>query len=281
MNLYADLTMFRDMFVEGQALDAGDARQIEDALKAGSRRVDSHCKREFFASYGTRVFRSCGQDFVRLPDLISAAAVAVDTDDDGDFDETLTGSDYVLEREFAEDIDATPKTVIRLLSGGSLGTFPVGKRALQIEGLWGFTDNRETLVSLLAEALDTSETAVTVDDGDEFAVGQTLRLTWGDAADHEWEDVYVSAVAADVLTVARGVNGTTAHTHLDNAAIERYVYVPEVVQAALIYSGRLWKRREASYANVISNEVSGTTSVYRASDPDVEGLLAPLVRWSV
>ena len=63
----------------------------------------------------------------------------------------------------------------------------------------------------LNEALDNSETAVDVDQGELYRVGHVIRV--------ESEQMYVSAVAADTLTVTRGYAGTTADTHADNTPV--------------------------------------------------------------
>jgi hypothetical protein len=49
----------------------------------------------------------------------------------------------------------------------------------------------------------------------------------------------------DSLTVVRGVNGTTAATHLTASAIARYVYDPRVRDVALRLFMRRWKARDA------------------------------------
>tara|TARA_Y100000310_G_scaffold58920_1_gene54236 strand:- start:303 stop:7325 length:7023 start_codon:yes stop_codon:yes gene_type:complete len=66
--------------------------------------------------------------------------------------------------------------------------------------------------SLLAEALDSSETGVDVDDVTEFAVGQVILLGS--------EQMKITAISSNTLTVTRGFNGTTAATHSDTTQVE-------------------------------------------------------------
>jgi hypothetical protein len=66
--------------------------------------------------------------------------------------------------------------------------------------------------SLLAEALDSSETGVDVDDGTEFSVDQVILVGT--------EQMKISAISTNTLTVTRGFNGSTAATHADNAQVE-------------------------------------------------------------
>ena len=103
----------------------------------------------------------------------------------------------------------------------------------------------------------------------DLSVGQTLKL--------EDEQVYISGAAGSPWTVVRGVNGTTAAAHAA-VAVNRFTYVTEVVQAALIIAGRLISRRASGYANVSDNLVSGVSTKFFSWDPDVAGLLADYVR---
>ena len=73
-----------------------------------------------------------------------------------------------------------------------------------------------TTANLLAEALDSSETGVDVDDGSVFAVNDTIRI--------DSEEMLITSISSNTLTVTRGQNGTSAATHSDNASITR---VPE------------------------------------------------------
>ena len=63
----------------------------------------------------------------------------------------------------------------------------------------------------LNEALDTTETVVTVTDGTLFAVGDVILV--------ESEQMIISAIATNDLTVTRGAGGTTAQEHLTGLSV--------------------------------------------------------------
>ena len=63
----------------------------------------------------------------------------------------------------------------------------------------------------LNEALDTVETDVDVDDGTKFQIGDVIEV--------DSEQMWVSAIATNTLTVTRAYGGTTAATHADNTAV--------------------------------------------------------------
>tara|TARA_R110000744_G_C19340664_1_gene559418 strand:+ start:14 stop:2113 length:2100 start_codon:yes stop_codon:yes gene_type:complete len=79
-------------------------------------------------------------------------------------------------------------------------------------GLWGGLTST-ALQTQLAEALDSSETAINVDD-------ETEITTTGDIILVDEELMTVSSTADDnTLTVTRGTSGTTAVTHADNTLV--------------------------------------------------------------
>ncbi len=69
----------------------------------------------------------------------------------------------------------------------------------------------DTKFTLLNEALDNSETAIDVDDGSIFAIGNRVQV------DNEQMDI--TNISTNTLTVSRAANSTTAVIHTDNTPI--------------------------------------------------------------
>ena len=81
------------------------------------------------------------------------------------------------------------------------------------EGQWSYARSDASAPGL-NEALDIIETAITVDEEDDFSVNDVIRINQ--------EEMSVSAVTSDnshVLTVTRGVNDTPRQAHADNSVI--------------------------------------------------------------
>lgn len=107
-------------------------------------------------------------------------------------------------------------------SDGVLAMFP-GKSILGYQEDWCDTTLQNgrgsnvgayaTTADLLDEALDDSETGVNVDDGDYYSVGDIIQVGS--------EKMKVTAISTNTLTVVRGVVGSIAADHLNNAAVER------------------------------------------------------------
>lgn len=271
LNLYADVAAFRRRFANSATLDSGDQVEVLRVLEAASREIDDYTRRTFYAETATRYFDGNGRAELWLPlskdgDLLSVTTLKVDEDGDGVYELTLAANtDYWLWPD-----NVTPKNRIDInLNSTQLSAFPCGRRRVEIVGSWGYTAATEIPAATLNEDLDSSEVGVDVAAGTGalFEVGQTILI--------DAEQMYISAIATDTLTVTRGVNGTTAAAHTDtNQLIYRYVYIPEVAEAALIQAGRLWKRREAAYANIIQNPLTGGMEMIKGMDPDVMALLS-------
>ena len=231
LNLYADVAAFRRRFANSATLDSGDQVEVLRVLEAASREIDDYTRRTFYAETATRYFDGNGRAELWLPlskdgDLLSVTTLKVDEDGDGVYELTLAANtDYWLWPD-----NVTPKNRIDInLNSTQLSAFPCGRRRVEIVGSWGYTAATEIPAATLNEDLDSSEVGVDVAAGTGalFEVGQTILI--------DAEQMYISAIATDTLTVTRGVNGTTAAAHTDtNQLIYRYVYIPEAGGMALI-----------------------------------------------
>jgi hypothetical protein len=270
VNEYVGLTTLKSQ-MPGNGITGTD---YDDELmvlsEAVARAIDGDCHRRFYSETAARLFDGDGRRDLWLParpgeaDLLSVTALEIDQDDDG-----------VFETAFAESTDfrllplnASHKYVIDLLTRGSLGRFPTGQGNVKVTGSWGYSGDTRLGGTLGAEISSASATAVTMTAGHTVERGHTIIV--------DSEQIYVSAVATNALTVVRGVNGTTAATHSNGATVSIAKYPPQVTMAAIMQVNRLWKRRESAFANVLSSTDLGTVTMFRGVDPDISAMLAPL-----
>ena len=82
--------------------------------------------------------------------------------------------------------------------------------------------------------MTTTKTTVAVDDGTQFAIGQTLMI--GN------EQMLITNISTNNLTVTRAINGTTAAAHADNSDVYILRWPASVERAALIQTSRIWTR---------------------------------------
>lgn len=221
MNLYARLPEVKgDVAQLGSAPSATLDPIYLRAIEAESRAVDEICGRPFYAQTATRYFDGEGGSclyFQDYSDLLSVTSVKFDWDGDGTYEITLAVTDYWLSPD-----NSTPKRRIDLNPNGDYATFPSGRRRIQIVGKWGYSDLTES-AGTLGEALDTSETEITMTTGHTVYPGDTMIVGS--------EEMYVSAVEANTLTVVRGINGTTAASADTAAAVSIRRYPPDIEQA--------------------------------------------------
>lgn len=197
-----------------------------------SREFEAETRRQFVAHYGIRYLqrhpRGCPTELVIFDDLASISALAVDDDGDGDYELTLVeNTDYFVERE--NDLDPnTPIVLLRLNPDAAtvqLYSWPERYRAIKITGLWGYSYELEDTTLDTNEALDASETDVTVS-----ATAASLIYP-GDTIVVDSEQMAVTAVSTVTLTVVRGINGTTAATHLTALSVYVRRYPRDVERA--------------------------------------------------
>jgi hypothetical protein len=157
--------------------------------------------------------------------------------------------------------------------------------AITVEATWGFhpawaaawADSGDSVQN---NPLSSSATALTVSDADapeltgygqRFAVGQLLQI--------ESEYLHVLAVntSTNTLTVARGVNGTTAASHVQGTAISIYRPPEDIRQVCLRVATWLYKQQDAGFA-VSAGSLRGQMIVPAALPDDVLQVLAPYTR---
>jgi len=199
--------------------------------------------------------------------LLAVTTLKTDADGNGVYETTWAASDYTLMPLNAVP-DERPYTKIQTAPAGT-HAFPLFTASVEIIGKWGYWQDLELMAATLNEALDASETGVDVSSGTAFKALDTIII--------ESEQMYVTAIATNTLTVERGVNGTTAATHDTGKAINRYRYPAPVVEALLIQSVRIFKRKDTPFGIVGGADMSAPMNI-PTIDPDVKRLLGPYSR---
>lgn len=133
-------------------------------------------------------------------------------------------------------------------STGSLDT-------LTIDGTWGYVRDYEKAfvnIEAIVGTLTASATTITVDDAEVYETLQYLRING--------ELVQIESIntATDVLTVSRGVNGTTAIEHV-NYTIQRFNPIPAIALVTTRLTAFMYQRRNDSAGRV--QYVDGSTAL--------------------
>jgi hypothetical protein len=200
-----------------------DDTLLTELIEQSSSWFANRCQRSFVPYTMTRSFDRYGmhlhgykldldEDLLAVTTLTASGTV-------------ITSDDYVL-----QDANATPYWQIQLLAstGATWGTPTELINAISVDGIWGYHRNYANAWksrSALAEDLDSSETDVdvTASHGSRFEVLQYLQIGS--------EQMLITGISTDTLTVERGVNGTTAASHSTSDAVKTYQLNRDVQQA--------------------------------------------------
>ncbi len=223
------------------ASDTSEDDRLLVALQAASAQIEQAAGRRFTPRLAT-----IEHDFTHADELLLRDdLLQLDTLTNGD-GSSMDTADVITLPESTLD---GPISVLRLTGNQVFVWDESPLRAVSITGVWGWHDRwsrawRSSGDSLQDNPLSSSATTLTVSDADgvdshqqtpRFQVGQLLRI----------EDEYLRVLAVDtntnVLTVLRGVNGTTAAAHVQTTPIDIYQPALEVEMLCLRWAAWLYK----------------------------------------
>jgi len=125
------------------------------------------------------------------------------------------------------------------------------------EGGWDATLQSGGTANLLNEALDDSETAIDVDDGTVFQVGDYIKV--------ESEIMKVKSISTNTLTVDRGAMSTTAATHNNNTAIYWNNFTPislaDTTIDSVFYHGTITNKPSIRSSIDLANSTAKTGNI--------------------
>lgn len=227
-----------------------DDTVMRKMLEAASRSIDHYCNRFFYTQSATKYFD--GAKTLWVPDLLSITTLKTDEDGDGTYENTFQVAtepiDYLLYGTGLEDSYNTyPKTRIEIAENSDYGSFASGvKRGVQIVGLWGYGDGISATPYVVDTAtndeLTAGETDITVSAVTNLSAGQVLLLVDSDTGKTN-EQIYIYSISSLVLTVERGVNGTTDQAHATPKTLYIYQYPSDIRQACIDLSVATYQNR--------------------------------------
>lgn len=225
-------------------LGADDSGSDDDLLRAlgeASQLIESASGRRYCPRLATLEVRPDPADprTLLLPDdLLELRAVS----DDG-------GAIDLADIQALPGHDDEPASLLQLNGGASyrLGLSPVN--VVSVSGVWGWHDRwtsawRDSGDRVNGNALGAHAALIGVDDSDgadtdgarpRFQVGHLLRI------DGEYLRLTAIERGANRLTARRGVGGTRATAHLQNAKIETYAPAPAIRDLTVRYAELLIK----------------------------------------
>lgn len=255
-----------------------------DALEFVSARIDQICGQEFTPRIELRPYDSTQRYVDWWRNQLILDRPVLEPIEVKVADVLLTEWDGIYANKFSSDYTvyphgATPATALQGLTSrvtwiptqfvGYGPAYYLG--AITVRAIWGFR-TRYTEEGWLSsgatvqdDPLAADATTITVSSIAPFSPGQLLRI--GE------EFISVSAVndntspTPDTLTVVRGVRGSIATIHIQDADIEIWYPEPNIVRATLRWANYLYQRR-AVYESVTINANNTYASVFPQDAPE-------------
>ena len=279
-NAYVNLTTFKGtagLDISGTQYDARVLQLIENV----GRELDRYAGRHFYYLVETRTFDGYGGTTLVVPDLISipGSGLKEDTNYDGTFETVWASADILFAPSNAAPTTRWGIPYTKLLvnprSDGTQDEFLRGVQNYEITGTWGYSRTLVDIAGDLSASIDATSTTFNLTSAGTISVGDTVVI--------DSEQMYVTSTGTSLnLTVERGANGSPSATHTATANVQIVVYPGPVVEAALIQSARIWKRRESAFATQVGNPLTGQISVFVSGlDADVKAMLDSYRRFAV
>ena len=290
---YATSDDLRD-YVAGTQYSSGwtsDATAIRRILEAASRRIDDYCGGGSFGpqtqtryyDIGFGNLRNSPQYLVTVNKndlaneteavsvipldnwLVSPTTVTAYGATDRATSETLTegyANDF-----FLVPYNTSPKTMLKLNEDTAKG-LDGGQQTLSILGAWGYTS--DTISVTTSDAVGTTTaTSISVTSASGLGPAQTILI--------DSEQLYITAISGNTLTVERGVNGSTAATHSGGASLYRYDYPVLIAQACLDLSKVTFRDRDMGTVTTIGSGEMAITS----AEGEIQSILGTLDQFQV
>ena len=276
---YASTDDLRD-YLSGTSYSSGwtsDGASLRLILEAQSRRIDDYCGGGAFGpvtqsryydigrgdlrhSYQYSVYGTPAGEIGNTETLASvipldgwlASASAVTA-----YGATDRSTSTALSEGYASDYwllpyNSNPKTIFQLNEDTS-NSLEAGQQTLLITGQWGYT--ADTLSVTTADAItSTTATSVSVASATDLSAAMTILV--------DSEQMYITAISGNDLTVERACNGTTGATHSAATAVYRYDYEPLVAQACKDLAKIVFRDRDLGRVDAIGGE---TVDITRSS----------------
>jgi len=268
--------------------DAGAIRRI---LEAASRRIDDYCGGGTFGPVTQTRYYDIGSGTLRnSPQYVTAI-------DEGALTSTVStvgvipldgwmvtpttvtaygATDRATSETLTEGYNAdfwlmpynfNPKTILKL-NEDTAKSLDAGQQTLSIVGEWGYTANTVSVTT--SDAIgSTTATSVSVTSATNLGPAQTILI--------DSEQLYITAISGNTLTVERAVNGTTGATHSGGVSLYRYDYPELVVQACLDLSKIVFRDRDLGTATSIGSGEAAITS----AEGEIQSILMTLDQYRV
>lgn len=274
-----------------------DDYKLLDCLRATTAYIDRRTHYSFFPARASYYYDSIGDhiDNMRLlmslgRPLLSLTSIQQVTTPKPEAVSTVDSNTYNV-----YPLNVSPAFYLQFFTGSTvvfgINPYLIGytsnwQQNIKINGVWGYRENYATEAWTSSGdtvqnpgGLNTTATSITVSNANgadalgrlpRFSPGNMLGVTVGDNTEY----LSVTSVTGNVLTVQRGMNGTTAITIPQTTTINVFVPQPEITRACVRLAGYMFARRGAFNRRTVND--LGATVEYSPDIPDDVNILLDL-----
>ena len=268
---YASADDLRE-YLSGTSYSSGwtsDGAALRLILEAQSRRIDDYCGGGTFGpltesryydigrgnlrhSYQPSVYGTPAGEIGNAEQLVNSIPLdgwLISTSAVTAYGQTARTDNTALSEGYGSDYwllpyNSNPKTIFQMNEDTS-NSLSAGQQTLLITGQWGYSS--DTISVTTADAISsTTATSVSVTSGTDLSPAQTILI--------DSEQMYITAISGNTLTLERGVNGTSGATHSGGATVYRYDYEPLIAQACKDLAKIVFRDRDLGRVDAIGGE---------------------------
>lgn len=279
-NTYSTLTRLRaDLSLASQ--NTADDNALKRFLYSASRAIDKKTRRQFYPQRGTT--------YHNLPD--STYTLRVDFDllevkglSDMNGASTINSGVYWL--KCGDDWNKTPydRVEINESSGSTFNYSGTPQRAVHLDAIRGYHEDYSnawvnTGASTTAALTATAKTLTISGSAGEDIWGLAPRVDVHQIIKIDDEFMHiVDGNGASIITVLRGINGTTAATHASAATVYRFDFEPDVEYSARRLAAFQYHKNLSPFTNRVASLQLGIIETPEAWPEEVADRLSRLIR---
>ena len=259
-----------------------EVRDLRDFCTTASRMFDGSARRTFYPRSEVRYYDHPADDATRLKVDDDLLEVVTFTTQNGD--EEVSSDDYYL--KCGTSYNLMPYDRLAMIPDGDVPVLLYSDRlqkANALTAIWGYHEDwanawqssGDAVVDDPLAAAATTLTVAGVGGKDIYGLAPRFKVQMLLKIEDEYAYVIGKNEAAQMLTLVRGVNGTTAVEHA--AATTVYIYRPmeEIAHAVKRLAAWLYAQRNTPYVEQLASvEIGGVIIIPRAAPADVQALAA-------
>ena len=172
---------------------------------------------------------------------------------------SYSGTDRTTSETFTEGYNndfflipynSTPKIELKM-NEDTAKALNAGQQTLAIAGTWGYSNDLSGSLTTTGAITSTTVVSWGVNDASNLEIATTILV--------DSEQMYITGISSNTLTVERGVNGTTAATHSAGADVYTYIYPSDVVSVCLDLGRIFFRDRDSGSTLTIGTGEQGVT----------------------